>query len=146
MGNLEDEKVIELKGDIVVNGEGEGGVISTSVPLSFWGGLDPSTGKIIDKYHPLKGRVISGKIFILPEGRGSCTGSGVLVEAITSGNAPSGLILRKMDEVIILGGIVAAEIFAQQIPIIVLNDDDFKKALNSSYAKIRSDGYVTIMN
>ncbi|WP_072710712.1 aconitase X swivel domain-containing protein [Lacicoccus alkaliphilus] len=91
-----------INGTAVVKGNGEGQVVSTRVPLSFWGGLDPSNGKVIDQYHPLNGIEVAGKIFILPEGRGSCTGSVVLLEAILSGNAPNGIILRQPDEIITL--------------------------------------------
>lgn len=136
-----DELVEETKtqGRVVVRGAGEGKVVSTSVPLSFWGGLNPSNGKIIDKYHHLNGSQVCGKIFILPEGRGSCTGSVVLLEAILSGNAPNGIILRETDEIITLGGIVANEIFSKPIPIIIVNDVDFEIALQASFAKIDND-------
>lgn len=137
---------IRTKGLLAVKGKGEGEIISTKIPLSFWGGINPSNGKIIDKYHPLSGSSITGKIFVLPKGRGSSTGSVVLLELILSNNEPSGIILCEKDKIIILGGIVAKEVFSREIPIIILNDNDFDRALDFSYAKIEESGYVNFTN
>lgn len=142
---LKNNEVI-VKGLMPVKGQGEGEIIASDVPLSFWGGIDPSTGTVIDKYHPLHDKNVAGKIFVLSEGRGSCTGSGVLLEMILSNCAPNGIILREKDEIIILGGIVADEVFSKDIPIVVLKDEDFEIALHSSYAKIEGDGQVTLIN
>ena len=143
---MNNAKTIRLKGYLTVEGQCEGEVISTTNSLSLWGGLDPLTGKIIDKFHPLNGKSVSGKIFVLPVGRGSSTGSGVLLEAILSNTAPKGIILREKDEIIVLGGIVANEVFYKEIPIVILNDKDFESAVHASYAKIDRNGYVTLTN
>jgi len=65
-----------LHGKVVIKGVAEGQVLASTVGLSFWGGVDPETGIIIDHHHPLHGNSIAGKIFVIPSGRGSCTGSG----------------------------------------------------------------------
>lgn len=138
------KRPLKVKGQSPVTGEGGGEVMATDVSISFWGGINQDDGTIIDKYHPLKGESVKDKIFVLPKGKGSSTGSGVLLEMILSGCAPSGIILNEKDEIIILGGIVASEAFLKEIPIVILNDDDFKTALRSSYAKIDRNGFATL--
>lgn len=85
--------------------------IYTSTPLSFWGGIDPITGRVIDKTHPLHNASTSQKIFCLPSGRGSCTGSQVMLELVLNGVAPKALILREIDVILCVGVIIAEEFF-----------------------------------
>jgi predicted aconitase with swiveling domain len=66
----------KLHGRVFMKGLAEGPVLSSTVGLSFWGGVDPETGIIIDHHHPLRGSSVVGKILVMPGGRGSCTGSG----------------------------------------------------------------------
>lgn len=137
-------KEYNIKGFMAVTGNAEAKIISTTVPLSFWGGTNPQTGMIIDQYHPLSNHSIKNKIFVLPGGRGSSTGSGILLEMLYSNCAPSGIIMKEKDEIIILGGIVAGKVFGKTIPIVILNDQDFLTAVRSSYAKINKAGNVTL--
>lgn len=65
-----------LNGKVFIKGVAEGQVLASTVALSFWGGVDPETGIIIDHHHPLHGSSITGKVFVIPSGCGSCTGSG----------------------------------------------------------------------
>ena len=37
-----------------------GQILRLDEPLSFWGGLDPSTGEIIDQAHPQAGASMAG--------------------------------------------------------------------------------------
>lgn len=68
---------------VVAGGEVVRGIaLVTDVPLSFWGGVDPATGTVIDQHHPLRGKLLTDRILILPSGRGSCSASGVLLEEI----------------------------------------------------------------
>lgn len=63
-----DEKLI---GKPVVAGSAAGVAIVSKEPLSFWGGLDTATGEIIDRRHERSGAIVTGRIFVLPQGRGS---------------------------------------------------------------------------
>lgn len=132
-----------FKGKTIVGGSAEGRAVTSNMPLSFWGGFNPSEGKVIDRYHDLYDVDVRGKILVLPEGRGSCTGSVVLLEAILSENGPDGIILRAADEIITLGGIVADEIFNGGIPVVILDEEDFSHLINAEYINI-NDGDVTV--
>ena len=88
-----------------------------SEPLSLWGGVDPSTGRIIDVHHPQHGDSIAGKVLVMPEGRGSSSSSSVLAEMIRIGTAPSKLILGRIDPILMLGAWVAEELYGLSLPI-----------------------------
>ncbi|WP_312862449.1 aconitase X swivel domain-containing protein [Rhizobium sp. BK313] len=66
----------------------------------FWGGVDPSTGEVMDRHYPLAGQRLGGAVLVLPSGRGSCSGSGVLLELILSGNAPAALVFSELEEIL----------------------------------------------
>lgn len=55
----------------ILAGVARGPVLATPEPLSFWGGVDPATGKIIDVHHPLHGRSIAGAVLMMPSDRKS---------------------------------------------------------------------------
>ena len=74
-----------LIGDAAVPGRGSGELLCANVGLSFWGGVDPVSSTIIDHHHPLHGRSIAGKVLAIPNGRGSCTGSQVMLELLLNG-------------------------------------------------------------
>ncbi|MDT8307157.1 MAG: DUF126 domain-containing protein, partial [Anaerolineae bacterium] len=69
-------------GRALVDGEAEGEALVLSEPLSLWGGLDPETGEIIDRRHPASGEVVTGRVLVLPAGRGSSSASSILLEAV----------------------------------------------------------------
>ena len=62
---------------ILQAGPAQGAILACDVGLSFWGGVDPETGLIIDALHPHYQQSITGKILMMPSSRGSCSGSGV---------------------------------------------------------------------
>jgi predicted aconitase with swiveling domain len=138
-------KSLSITGQVLVKGETEGPVIATTVPLSFWGGLNPTTGEIIDRHHPLSKQTIAHQVFVLPSGRGSCTGSGILLEAIYSSHAPAAILMQHTDEILSLGSIVADEWLQKPIPIIVLSPTHFEIALKATYAFIHKNGQVELI-
>lgn len=141
---LDEGKRYIAKGKVIVRGEAHGEVVGTNEMLSFWGGFDQTTGKIIDRHHSLCGRNITSKILAMPRGKGSSTGSPVILDALVSGLGPAGLLLNKADEIISLGVIVCEEFFNLKIPIIQLTDQDFFKAIQATKAEINEDGTVII--
>ena len=95
----------------LIAGEANGEILELDEPLSFWGGFESETGTIIDQAHPQVGQSLVGKIVMMTVGRGSSSASSVLAEAIRDGTAPAALILQESDEIIVLGAIVADEIY-----------------------------------
>lgn len=123
-------------------------ILYTDVPLSFWGGVDPENGVVIDATHPLFGKSISGCILCLPSGRGSCTASQVLLELILQGNAPRALVLRDVDGLLCVGAIVAQEVFNEQVPDILCLGTKFTEILQDDpqYGLVQENGRLVIGN
>ena len=65
-----------------MSGRGLGVALVLDEPLSFWGGLDPATGALIDTHHPQAGRALAGRVLVMPSGRGSSSSSYVLAESV----------------------------------------------------------------
>ena len=78
-------------------------------PISFWGGIDPSTGAIIDARHPDRGTRIGGAILALPGTIGSSSSSSVLLELVRVGAAPAAILMVEVDAILLLGLLVARE-------------------------------------
>jgi predicted aconitase with swiveling domain len=88
-------------------------------PLSFWGGLDPVTGRLIDAHHPQLGATLADRVLAMPSGRGSSSSSYVFAEAIRAGTAPVAVVLAEPDPILALGAIVASELYGVDVPIVV---------------------------
>lgn len=126
----------ELQGRCLVEGRASGSVLFSDVGLSFWGGVDPATGEIIDRHHPLSGCCVAGAILAIPAGRGSCTGSSVMLETILSGTAPAALVFERVEEILTLGVIVAEEIFGRSIPVVCLAPAGFAQLRDVAWAEV----------
>src|SRR5581483_11142610 len=125
----------------ILAGAAHGPVISTQEALSFWGGVDPATGLVIDVHHPLHGMSIAGAILLMPTSRGSCSGSGVLLELALTGRAPAALVFYEDEDVLTLGALVASEMFGKSLPILRLTPEAFRELSRTRTATI-SDGLI----
>lgn len=114
-----------LEGRTLVAGHATGTALVLEEPLSFWGGLDPVTGALIDTHHPQLGANLTGRVLVMPSGRGSSSSSYVLAEAIRAGTGPAAIILREPDGIIALGAIVARELYGVPMPVITLAGSDY---------------------
>lgn len=132
-----------LAGRCLVAGEAESEVLFAEMGLSFWGGVNPFTGKVIDIHHPLKGQCIAGKVLAIPSGRGSCTGSSVLLELILNGHAPAALVFAEDEAILTLGVVVAEEMFGRSLPVVSLGAETFARLRDVAAARI-SGGNVEI--
>ncbi|MFV0490955.1 MAG: aconitase X [Pseudorhodobacter sp.] len=127
-------------GQIVLGGEAQGPVLATFEPLSFWGGIDPATGHVIDALHPLHGQSVTGRILMMPSTRGSCTGSGVLLDLALTGRGPAALIFSEAEDVATLGALIATEMFDCPLPVLRLPADAFAGLARAGTARITADG------
>jgi len=133
-----------LTGRPIVAGFAEGTAVVSKEPLSFWGGLCPRTGEIIDRRHERSGAIVAGRIFVLPQGRGSSTSSAILMESIKAGVAPAAIINLKVDPILALGSIVSDELYHKAVPIVVLAENDFFSIRDDDHVTIEPDGTVKI--
>lgn len=107
----------------ISKGHAKGEVIITKDSLSFLGGVDPKTGVIIDSHHELYGKKISGKILVIPSGKGSTVGSYVIFQMAKNKTAPSAIISLKAEPIIATGAIMA------EIPMVDRPDADILNIL-----------------
>lgn len=103
------------------------------------GGVEASTGRIIDVHHPLCGQSVAGKILAIPSGRGSCSGSLVIFELLMNGHAPAALVFRHKETILTLGVLIAGELFQRGIPVLQLDDEAFAALSETRFARIDGD-------
>ncbi|MDN5790091.1 MAG: DUF126 domain-containing protein [Micrococcales bacterium] len=108
-----------LSGRTLHPGSARGGVLRLDEPLSFWGGTDQD-GRIIDRHHPQRGESIAGAVLVMRSGRGSSSSSYVLTEQLRCGSGPAAIILAEPDAIVTLGAIVADELYATAVPVVMV--------------------------
>lgn len=110
----------------IVAGRAEGPVLRMTTGLSFWGGVDPVTAHIIDAHHPMRGATITDAVLMMPTSRGSCSGSGVILDLILNGKAPAALVFSEAEDVATLGALIAAEMFGRVLPVLRVSPELFE--------------------
>jgi len=98
---------MELKGRIISKAKGEGDALVTAQPISFYGGVDPNSGEVIEKAHELQGKSVKGKVLVFPTGKGSTVGSYTLYRMKKNGMAPAGIINSECETVVAVGAIIS---------------------------------------
>jgi predicted aconitase with swiveling domain len=125
-----------IDGETLTEGVASAAALALDEPLSFWGGVDSSTGTIIDGHHPQAGQSVAGRVLVMPSGRGSSSSSSVLAEAIRSGAAPAAILLGQNDPIIVLGSIVAQQLYGTRMPVVLLDA--------AAYEECRRAAHITI--
>jgi len=96
-----------LTGRKVFPGKAKGKALVSKDGISFYGGVDPATGKVVEKGHPLEGQCVTGKILVFPTGKGSTVGSYVLYDMKKRGTAPAAIVNREIETIIAVGAIIS---------------------------------------
>jgi len=136
----------KLTGRCVVPGKCEGQVMVSAQPISFWGGVDPETGCINDPRHELFGLSISGKVLAFPFGKGSSTGSLIVLELARVDKAPAAIINIRTEPILATGPIVIKHFYGKEIPVVTLSDDAFKMLKTGQHVRVNAtEGYVIII-
>lgn len=91
----------------ISRGVAEGSALVSKEPISFFGGIDPETGRVIERGHPLFGETVTDKILVFPTGKGSTVGSYILYQLAKAGKAPKGIICREAEPIVAVGAIIA---------------------------------------
>ena len=117
----------KLMATVLVPGRASGPVLALAHPLSLWGGVDPASGSIVEPSHPDHGNCIAGRILAMPASRGSSSSSSVLAELLRGGVGPLGIILGEPDEILVVGAIVARELYGTDCPVLLLDRDDYDR-------------------
>ena len=121
----------ELKGRKIFGGKAEGEILYSEQGISFFGGVDPDTGKVSEQGHPLFDKSISGKILVFPQGKGSTVGSYALYRMKKQGTAPKAIVNKECETIVAVGAIIS------EIPCI--DKIEIEKMKNAKRAKIDSE-------
>jgi predicted aconitase with swiveling domain len=133
----------ELHGDPLVPGHAEGSVLRLDAPLSFWGGVDPATGRIVDVHHPQHGETVAGRVLVMPSARGSSSSSSTLLECVRTGNAPAAILLGRADAILPVGAVVARELYGRG-PTVIRLDALIERLHGDEVVSIDPEGRVVI--
>jgi predicted aconitase with swiveling domain len=102
-----DDGKLKLAGRVIFRGRAEGKALVTTQPLSFYGGIDPATGKVIERGHELLGKSVRGRVLVFPYGKGSTVGSYILYRLSKKGMDPSGIINEECETIVAVGAIIS---------------------------------------
>jgi predicted aconitase with swiveling domain len=108
---------MKLNGRIIYPGTAQGEALVTRQAISFFGGVDPDTGIIVERGHELEGQCITGKVLVFPTGKGSTVGSYTLYRLKHNGLAPAAILNTECETIIAVGCIIAEIPCVDKIPI-----------------------------
>ncbi|NLE04826.1 MAG: DUF126 domain-containing protein [Crenarchaeota archaeon] len=126
----------QLKGRIIFKGIVEAEALTTTMPISFYGGVDPNTGTVIEKDHELQGISIKDKILVFPQGKGSTVGSYTLYRLKKNKTAPAAIVNKESETIVAVGAIIS------EIP--AIDKIDITKIKTGDKIKIENDT-ITIL-
>jgi predicted aconitase with swiveling domain len=133
-----------MRGAVLADGRAHGVALVLQEPLSFWGGVDPATGAIIDVRHPQRGALIKGRVLVMRSVRGSSSSSSVLAESVRAGCAPSGILLGEPDLILAVGAAVAEELYGVRVPIVHLGHGELDAIPDGASVTVQEGGEITL--
>lgn len=133
--------MLRLKGRKVVGGYAEGEALVSVDPVSFYGGVDPETGVVVEPGHAVEGECITGKVFVFPTGKGSTVGSYVIYRMSKLGTAPAALVNSETEAIIATGCVISG------IPLVdKLDRDPLLEIKSGDLLKVSADeGVVEVV-
>jgi len=134
-----------LNATIQIEGEGRGRVLKLGKPISFWGGVDPVSGRISDPRHPNHQAELKGRVLVLPGMIGSSSSSYIMLELMAKRLAPAALVVAEPDAILGLGVVVAREMNYGSIPVLVLPRDRQAELADGAEVSIGRDGSIRLV-
>jgi predicted aconitase with swiveling domain len=114
---MSSQRPIRFNGRGIYLGTTQGDAMVTTQPISFFGGVDPETGVVVERGHPLEGQCIAGKVLVFPTGKGSTVGSYTLYRLKMNGHAPRAILNSDCETIIAVGCIISEIPCVDQLPI-----------------------------
>ena len=114
------------RGEVLLGGRARGAVMRLDAPLSFWGGISPSTSEVVLAGHPQCGERTAGRILVVPHPIGSSSSASVILELLYRGLAPRALILGVRDAILPIGVMVSRQMGWAAIPVLAMPDPPFR--------------------
>ncbi len=129
-----------LHSEVLLSGSAQGEVLRFDAPISFWGGIDPTSALVTLAGHPQHGQCITNTILVIPQLIGSSSSSAVILELFYTHKAPRALLLGARDAILPIGAITARQMGWAHIPVLVLPDPDL---WSGDWVSIDTDGMIT---
>ena len=98
---------MKLTGRAIFEGRAKGRALVSSSPMSFYGGVNPDTGEVVERGSELAGRSVKGRVLVFPYGKGSTVGSYVLYRLAKNGVAPCAIVNAKCETIVAVGAIIS---------------------------------------
>lgn len=134
-----------LRGKVLIDGTAEGRVLRLAQPISFWGGVDPVSARVIDARHPDRGASVAGRVLCLPGMIGSSSASAVMLELLRLGIAPAALLLGEIDAILALGVVVGREMGYRTMPVLELGPAEQACLPQDALVRVEQGGLVTVL-
>ena len=138
---------MEITATCILPGTSQGQLLTTQQPISFWGCVDPVTGNISDKRHELFGETVSDKVLVFPFGKGSSTGSLMILELLRLNLAPAAIVNIRTEPLLATGPVVGKHFYGKTFPIVNVDESDFYHLKTGCYAEVvsnRNGSYVRV--
>jgi predicted aconitase with swiveling domain len=107
----------KIPGRTIHPGSAEGEALVSRMGISFFGGVDPDTGIVVEKGHDLEGTSVAGKVLVFPGGKGSTVGSFTLYRMQKAGTAPAAVLNAECEPITAVGCILAGIPCLDRLPI-----------------------------
>jgi len=128
-----------LRGRKIFGGQAQGKALVSDMGLSFYGGVDPVTGVVVEKGHALEGECVAGRILVFPTGKGSTVGSYTLYRLKKAGMAPVAIINQDCEPITAVGCIISEIPCVDQIDLALIQ--------NGNWVEVDgSEGFVKVLD
>ncbi len=124
---------------VILEGNVQGEALVSQQPLSFWGGVNAATGQIQDVHHDLYNQNLSGKVLCIPYDRGSCSGSGVLIEMVKQNTAPIAILCLEAEPVLALGPLIGEKMYNRSMALRNIDEKDYQKLVSKDIITFKDD-------
>ena len=131
-----------IRGRVLIAGTAEGDVLRLESPVSFWGGVDPGSGRLTDPAGPAYGQSVAGRVLVLAATRGSSSSSAILLELLAAGHAPAALVMAEADAILTVGVLVAGEMGWPTIPVLELPRAEQHMLVSCRRVRVGVDGSI----
>lgn len=115
---------MKLNGRAIYAGQVEGTALVSQMGISFFGGVDPDSGVVLEKGHDLEGQSIAGRVLVFPTGKGSTVGSYTIYRLKQNGKAPLAMVNRECETITAVGCIIAEIPCIDQVPVEQIQNGD----------------------
>lgn len=116
VGQLKAGTSLVFRGRQVIGGHVTGTALVTRERISFFGGVEPTTGQVSERGHELEGVSLAGKILVYPGGKGSTGATYTLYSMAAQKTAPLAMISPASDNVTVVGAVLGKISSVDRLP------------------------------